>query len=131
RLLAGPRPTARQDQRARHAHDPGEDEGGAGGSEPGMTTTETGAATEAPAEQTRREAMEAKLVDLHAEQTKAVEAGGKYISRHRERGKLTARERIDLLVDEGSAFLELMPLAGWGSDFAVGASLVTGIGVVE
>ncbi|MDT0200425.1 acyl-CoA carboxylase subunit beta [Nocardioides sp. AE5] len=75
--------------------------------------------------------MLAKIDDLHAEQTKAVEAGGKYIARHRERGKLTARERIDLLVDEGSAFLELMPLAGWGSDFPVGASLVTGIGVVE
>lgn len=82
-------------------------------------------------EQTRREAMQAKLADLAAEQTKAVEAGGKYIARHQERGKLTARERIDLLVDEGSAFLELMPLAGWGSDFTVGASMVTGIGVVE
>ncbi|MFC7505265.1 carboxyl transferase domain-containing protein, partial [Nocardioides sp. GCM10030258] len=75
--------------------------------------------------------MQAKIDDLHVEQTKAVEAGGKYIARHRERGKLTARERIELLVDEGSAFLELMPLAGWGSDFAVGASMVTGIGVVE
>ncbi|MEQ6899868.1 acyl-CoA carboxylase subunit beta [Nocardioides sp. YIM 152588] len=75
--------------------------------------------------------MLAKIDELHAEQAKAVEAGGKYIERHRQRGKLTARERIDLLVDEGSAFLELMPLAGWGSDFAVGASMVTGIGVVE
>ncbi|TIC89359.1 acyl-CoA carboxylase subunit beta [Nocardioides sp. GY 10113] len=75
--------------------------------------------------------MLAKIDELHAEQAKAVEAGGKYIARHQQRGKLTARERIDLLVDEGSAFLELMPLAGWGSDFAVGASMVTGIGVVE
>lgn len=75
--------------------------------------------------------MLAKIDDLHAEQAKAVEAGGKYIARHHERGKLTARERIELLVDEGSAFLELMPLAGWGSDFAVGASIITGIGVVE
>ena len=41
------------------------------------------------------------------------------------------RERIELLIDEGSAFLELSPLAGWGSDFAVGASVVTGIGVIE
>ncbi|AIY15691.1 acyl-CoA carboxylase subunit beta [Pimelobacter simplex] len=97
-----------------------------------MTTTEATEVepVESP-EQSRRTAMEAKLADLHAEQAKAVEAGGKYIARHKERGKLTARERIDLLVDEGSAFLELMPLAGWGSDFAVGASLVTGIGVVE
>lgn len=75
--------------------------------------------------------MLAKIEGLHAEQAKAVEAGGKYIARHHERGKLTARERIELLVDEGSAFLELMPLAGWGSDFAVGASIITGIGVVE
>ncbi|HWU21355.1 MAG TPA: carboxyl transferase domain-containing protein, partial [Nocardioides sp.] len=82
-------------------------------------------------ELTRRDSMLAKIEDLHAEQTKAVEAGGKYIQRHRDRGKLTARERIELLVDEGSAFLELMPLAGWGSDFAVGASMITGIGVVE
>ncbi len=78
-----------------------------------------------------RTAMLEKLEELRAEQDKAVEAGGKYIARHKERGKLTARERIELLVDEDSAFLELMPLAGWGSDFAVGASLVTGIGVVE
>ncbi|CAM3173319.1 acyl-CoA carboxylase subunit beta [Nocardioides dubius] len=78
-----------------------------------------------------RTAMLEKIADLHAEQTKAVEAGGKYIQRHRDRGKLTARERVELLIDEGSAFLELMPLAGWGSDFAVGASMVTGIGVVE
>ncbi|NYI45140.1 acetyl-CoA carboxylase carboxyltransferase component [Nocardioides aromaticivorans] len=97
-----------------------------------MTTTETEAvAEEQTPEQLRRTAMEEKLASLHAEQAKAVEAGGKYIARHKERGKLTARERIELLVDEGSAFLELMPLAGWGSDFAVGASLVTGIGVVE
>ncbi len=41
------------------------------------------------------------------------------------------RERIELLIDPGSAFLELSPLAGWGSDFTVGASVVTGIGVVE
>jgi acetyl-CoA carboxylase carboxyltransferase component len=79
-----------------------------------------------------REAMLAKLADLEAEQAKAVAGGGdKYVDRHHARGKLLPRERIELLVDEGSAFLELSPLAGWGSDFHVGASLVTGIGVVE
>ena len=73
-----------------------------------------------------------KLAALDAEHAKAVEGGGeKYVARHRARGKLTARERIELLLDEGSAFLELSPLAGWGSDFTVGASVVTGIGVVE
>ena len=80
----------------------------------------------------RREAMLAKLADLDAEHAKAVAGGGeKYNERHQKRGKLLARERIELLLDEGSPFLELMPLAGWGSDFTVGASLVTGIGVVE
>jgi acetyl-CoA carboxylase carboxyltransferase component len=83
-------------------------------------------------ESPRRAAMLAKLAALDAEHAKAVEGGGeKYVARHRERGKLTARERVELLVDEGSAFLELSPLAGWGSDFKVGASVVTGIGVVE
>jgi acetyl-CoA carboxylase carboxyltransferase component len=79
----------------------------------------------------RRTAMLAKIDALHEEQRKAVEAGGKYIQRHRDRSKLTARERIELLLDEGSAFLELQPLIGWGSDFALGGSMVTGIGVVE
>ncbi|GAA3466708.1 carboxyl transferase domain-containing protein [Nonomuraea roseola] len=80
----------------------------------------------------RRDAMLAKLADLDAEHAKAVAGGGeKYVRRHRERGKLLARERVELLVDPGSAFLELSPLAAWGSDFPVGASVVTGIGVVE
>ena len=79
-----------------------------------------------------RSAMLAKLAELETEVAKAVAGGGeKYVDRHHARGKLLPRERIELLVDEGSAFLELSPLAGWGSDFHVGASLVTGIGVVE
>ncbi|MGB8403429.1 MAG: acyl-CoA carboxylase subunit beta, partial [Mycobacterium sp.] len=76
--------------------------------------------------------MSAKLAELNAEHAKAVAGGGpKYVDRHHARGKLTARERIELLVDADSPFLELSPLAAWGSDFVVGASLVTGIGVVE
>ena len=79
-----------------------------------------------------RAAMVAKLAELETEVARAVAGGGeKYVERHHARGKLLPRERIELLVDEGSAFLELSPLAGWGSDFHVGASLVTGIGVVE
>jgi len=81
---------------------------------------------------TNREAMLEKLADLDAQHAVAVAGGGeKYVDRHHARGKLTARERIELLLDPGSAFLELSPLAGWGSDFTIGASLVTGIGVVE
>ncbi len=79
-----------------------------------------------------RESMLTKIAELDAEQAKAVAGGGqKYVDRHHARGKLLPRERIELLIDEGSAFLELSPLAGWGTDFTVGASLVTGIGVVE
>ena len=80
----------------------------------------------------RRAAILEKLAALEVEHQKAVAGGGaKYVDRHHRRGKLLPRERIELLVDAGSAFLELSPLAGWGSDYAVGASVVTGIGVVE
>ncbi|MET9066478.1 acyl-CoA carboxylase subunit beta [Streptosporangium sandarakinum] len=76
--------------------------------------------------------MLAKLAELDAEHARAVAGGGpKYVERHRARGGLLARERIELLVDPDSAFLELSPLAGWGTEFPVGASVVTGIGVVE
>jgi acetyl-CoA carboxylase carboxyltransferase component len=78
-----------------------------------------------------REAMHAKLAELAAEQAKAVAGGGqKYVDRHRRRGKLTARERIELLLDEDSPFLELSPLAAWGTSHTVGGSTVTGVGVV-
>ncbi|PJE19316.1 MAG: acetyl-CoA carboxylase carboxyltransferase subunit, partial [Mycobacterium sp.] len=73
-----------------------------------------------------------KLDEIAAEFANAVEGGGpKYVDRHHARGKLTARERIELLIDPDSPFLELSPLAAWGSPFKVGASTVTGIGVVE
>ena len=79
-----------------------------------------------------REVALEKIAALDAEHAKAVAGGGeRYTERHHARGKLLARERIELLVDPGSAFLELSPLAGWGSDFTVGASVVTGIGVIE
>lgn len=79
-----------------------------------------------------RAAMLDKLAEIEAEHAKAVAGGGrKYVERHRRRGKLLVRERIELLLDPDSPFLELSPLAGWGSDYPVGASVVTGIGVVE
>src|SRR5438105_8362445 len=50
--------------------------------------------------------------------------------RHTSRGKLLPRDRIDRLIDPGTAFLELSPLAAWGcyDDAAPGAGMVTGIG---
>ncbi|MCB5167609.1 acyl-CoA carboxylase subunit beta [Streptomyces bambusae] len=73
-----------------------------------------------------------RLAELDAEHAKALAGGGeKYTARHRARGKLLARERIELLLDPDTPFLELSPLAAWGSDYPVGASMVTGIGTVE
>jgi acyl-CoA carboxylase subunit beta len=78
------------------------------------------------------DAMLAKLAEIATEQAKAIAGGGpKYTDRHRARGKLLARERIEMLLDCDSPFLELSPLAAWGTEFAVGGSVVTGIGVVE
>jgi acyl-CoA carboxylase subunit beta len=77
-------------------------------------------------------AAESRLEEIGAELAKALAGGGtKYVERHHARGKLTARERIELLLDPDSPFLELSTLAAYGSAFTVGASTVVGIGVVE
>ncbi len=83
----------------------------------------------------RRRASMSTLVAELRERTALVAAGGgeKAVERHRSRGKLTARERIDRLVDPGTAFLELNALAAWelyDSD-APSAGIVTGVGVVD
>lgn len=79
-----------------------------------------------------RQAMEAKLAEFEALQAEAREGGGeKYVERHRSRGKLLARERIELLLDPDSPFLELSTLAAWGTDKPLGGNLVTGIGVIN
>ena len=82
----------------------------------------------------RRATMERLVAELR-ERTALVAAGGgeKAVERHRSRGKLTARERIDRLVDPASAFLELNALAAWGlyDGDAPSAGIVTGIGVIE
>ncbi|HMD45130.1 MAG TPA: carboxyl transferase domain-containing protein, partial [Acidimicrobiales bacterium] len=73
------------------------------------------------------------LLAAHEAQLDLARAGGgeRYTARHHQRGRLLARQRIELLVDLDTAFLELSPLAGFGTGFHVGASLVTGIGVVS
>lgn len=79
-----------------------------------------------------RAAMSA-LWDQVAEQLALVPTigGQRYVDRHRQRGKLLVRERIEALVDPTSPFLELSPLAGWGTQDPIGVGVVTGIGVVE
>ncbi|MCW2582576.1 MAG: Methylcrotonoyl-CoA carboxylase [Klenkia sp.] len=73
------------------------------------------------------------VLDQLEDQLDLVRAGGgqRYADRHRSRGRLLARERIELLLDRDAAFLELSSLAAWGTQFTVGASIVTGIGVVS
>jgi acetyl-CoA carboxylase carboxyltransferase component len=82
----------------------------------------------------RRGRMEELVAELR-ERTAQVAGGGgeKATERHRSRGKLTARERIDRLIDPGAAFLELNALAAWNlyDGVAPAAGIVTGIGVVE
>jgi acetyl-CoA carboxylase carboxyltransferase component len=70
------------------------------------------------------------LLDTVQAAMQQVRAGGseRAVTRHRERGKLMVRERVDLLLDRGSPFLEIAPLAGWGSDDPLGGGVVAGIG---
>src|SRR6187397_1886543 len=82
-------------------------------------------------------ALAALVDDLRARQAALIDGGAggdeRSIARHRERGKLPGRDRIDRLRDPGSAFLELSPLAANGmyDDEAPGAGIVTGIGRIE
>jgi len=84
---------------------------------------------------TRRDERMEQLVGELRERTALVARGGgeKAVERHRARGKLTARERIDRLVDPDSSFLELNALAAWDlyDGAAPSAGIVSGIGVVE
>ncbi len=73
------------------------------------------------------------MAELRERTAHVARGGGREATdRHRARGKLTARERIALLVDPGSEFLELNALAAWGvyDDAAPAAGIVTGIGAV-
>jgi len=78
--------------------------------------------------------MRALVSELRERTARAREGGGpRYLERHRQQGKLPARERITRLLDPGSPFLELSPLAAFGlyDDEAPSAGVVTGIGRVS
>jgi acyl-CoA carboxylase subunit beta len=81
----------------------------------------------------RNRQVQLAAVAALTEQLELARAGGgeRYAVRHRARGRLLARERIELLVDRDSPLLELSSLAAWGTDFAVGASIITCVGVVS
>lgn len=79
-------------------------------------------------------AMTAKVQELRHRLEAARRGGGDAaIAKHKARGKLTARERIDLLLDPGTMFLELAPLAAYElyDSNCPGAGAVAGIGVIH
>ncbi|MCB1509995.1 MAG: methylcrotonoyl-CoA carboxylase, partial [Hyphomicrobiaceae bacterium] len=78
-------------------------------------------------------AFDEKLVLLADRKTEVARGGGAaHVARHKKRGKLLVRDRIDLLVDPASAFLEIAPLAAWGQygNEVPAAGIITGIGMV-
>ena len=84
-------------------------------------------------DETYRDNRRVQLETLAAleQQLDLVRAGGgeRYARRHHERGRLLVRERLELLLDRDTPFLELSSLAAWGSQFTVGA--IDGIGSTE
>jgi acetyl-CoA carboxylase carboxyltransferase component len=76
-----------------------------------------------------------KLRDKFLERLEEIKKGGPdyMVERHHKRGKLTARERLDLLFDKNTPFVELSPLAAYDmyENEAPSAGMVTGIGVVH
>ena len=82
----------------------------------------------------RKARMEELVAELRQRTAQVARGGGeKALEKHRARGKLTARERIDRLLDPDTAFLELSALAAWElyDGQAPAAGIVTGIGVIE
>ncbi len=78
---------------------------------------------DAPVYQANRAALATQLTELN-KLLEAVRAGGgpKYTERHHKRGKLLAHERIELLIDRDSPFLELSSVAAAGTEYHVGGS---------
>jgi 3-methylcrotonyl-CoA carboxylase beta subunit len=81
-----------------------------------------------------REAMEALVADFRERMCRAAKGGGEEaVAKHKSRGKMLARERIDALLDDGAPFLEFSTLAATGmyKDESPCAGIVTGIGRVQ
>ena len=79
-----------------------------------------------------REDMLGLLGELDKLLADAAAGGGpKSHERLRSRGKLPVRERVSLVFDQDSPFLEISPLAAWGSDYTVGGGMLAGVGIIE
>src|SRR5260370_4326377 len=80
------------------------------------------------------EAMRALVAELRQKLDQVAGGGGKASrARHTSRGKMLARQRVDLLIDPGTAFLELSPLAAFGlyGGDVHSASIITGVGRIS
>ena len=99
-----------------------------------MDTIESHVETGSALFRANAERMASLVAELRARTDQVRQGGGaRYLQRHREQGKLPVRERIDRLLDPGSPFLELSPLAAWDlyDNDAPAAGIVTGIGRVS
>ncbi|MFF5295414.1 carboxyl transferase domain-containing protein [Paractinoplanes globisporus] len=97
-----------------------------------MTVLDTAIDPRTPAFLESRGVALERLARLEAALDQARAGGGeKAVTRHHARGKLLPRERVEMLLDQDSPFLELSPAAAWGTEFPAGAGVVTGVGVVE
>jgi 3-methylcrotonyl-CoA carboxylase beta subunit len=79
------------------------------------------------------DAMRALVAELHARQARAAAGGGEAArAKHVARGKLLPRDRVEMLLDPGTPFLELSPLAAFGmyGDESPGAGIIAGVGRV-
>jgi 3-methylcrotonyl-CoA carboxylase beta subunit/propionyl-CoA carboxylase len=99
-----------------------------------MDVIESQVRTDSEEFRANRDRMAALVSELQERLSLVREGGGpRYLERHRAQGKMPVRERIERLLDRGSPFLELSPLAAWDlyDGDAPAAGIVTGIGRVS
>ncbi len=99
-----------------------------------MAILETRVERGSPEFAANRARMEELVAELRERTAKVAEGGGSdAVERHRSRGKMLARERVEALLDPGSSFLELNALAAWElyEGDAPAAGILTGIGVID
>ncbi|MCH7714407.1 MAG: methylcrotonoyl-CoA carboxylase, partial [Chloroflexi bacterium] len=99
-----------------------------------MDLIESSVQTQSPQFAENRERMAALVAELKDRLSSVREGGGpERVELHRSRGKMLVRDRIETLLDPGSPFLELSPLAAWDmyDNEDNSAGIVTGVGVVH
>src|SRR3989338_2448240 len=99
-----------------------------------METTVIEIDTKSPSFKENKTSLEEQVKEFKSKLEKVKEGGGaETIKKHKERGKLLARERISKLIDPGSEFLEFSAMAAYDvyNNDAPSAGIITGIGIVH